>query len=270
MSIKDPEYYLPIIWPEMYHETLGSGANKPILITGLEEQSGFSGNYVVKLMASERMDKTACFKELLATFIAMELGIPVVKPVVVNIEKDFADAMYGKECYQRLQQSIGLNYGSQYVKQHMIISKEAPLIEKQLKNALDIFCFDMLIQNPDRTMDKQNMFSVGEKIVIFDHELAFSFIQLIGGDPEPWNVTKEKVGNWKDLFLPPKLRKRELNHEEISEKLGRLDETFWDKVENLMPGEWMTSLYFEKIRKHVDKVQVNKDAFIVNIQKLLL
>lgn len=67
-----------------------------------------------------------------------------------------------------------------------------------------------------------------------------------------------------------KLRKLELNYEHISEKLSRLDGAFWEKVENLMPGDWMTKYYFDKIRAHIDSVQNNKKAFIDNIQKLLL
>lgn len=269
MSIKDPEYYLPIVWPEMYHETLGSGANKPMLITGVDEKTGQSDDYVVKIKAGERMGPDASFRELLACFLAMEVGIPVVKPAAVNIDNEFVLTVNDREENKRLQSSIGLNFGSTYVKNKQVIPKNGVLNDKQVKYGLDIFWFDMLIQNLDRTFEKQNLFSSGNEIIIFDHELAFSFLILIGGDPEPWVVTRNKLGNWNDLFLPSKIHKKKINADDISERLDKLEDKFWNKAEELIPTDWYNEVYFNKIKHHIELVRSHKENFIHHLQMLL-
>ncbi|TVR19684.1 MAG: hypothetical protein EA391_00240, partial [Balneolaceae bacterium] len=79
MSIKDPEYYLPAIHATQFFEEKQHGANKPLLIRGIEEQSGERRDVVVKLKGAERMSYPAAnMKEVLALFIAIELSIPCV------------------------------------------------------------------------------------------------------------------------------------------------------------------------------------------------
>jgi len=56
-SIKDPAFRIPIIDPLQRHKGFPNSANKPMLITGVDIETGIRGDYVVKLMKAERMPK---------------------------------------------------------------------------------------------------------------------------------------------------------------------------------------------------------------------
>ncbi len=52
--------------------------------------------------------------------------------------------------------------------------------------AAHIFAFDALIQNPDRRYSNQNLLTRGNNIFVYDHELAFSFLEAILPLRHPW------------------------------------------------------------------------------------
>lgn len=271
MSITNQSFDLPVIVPEMYRNTFGTGANAPVLITGISETNGEARSHVVKLLAGERMSEDAFFRELMACFLAIELDIPVVKPSVILIGDDFVEANRGRDCYQRLLDSKGYNFGSIYLENgFQVIPTALPFNKKQLEHAKNIFWFDMLIQNPDRTLVKPNMLTDGEKIVIFDHELAFSFLLLLSGDAEPWVVTREKYDNYNNLILPRKLKKKvNLELSDIRSRINRLNDGFWDKAVALTPAAWFNKNHFVRIQNHIDLVKRNVSNFVRDLQHLL-
>lgn len=271
MSIKEPSFQLPVVWPERFIEILGTGANKPILVTGTEEISGHSGDYVIKLAAGERMSTSAYLRELLACFMAIEMDIPVVKPVIVNIDADFVESVRGKDCFKMVSESEGINFGSYYLgKGFQMIPTNFPLNDNQLEFAKNIFWFDMLIQNPDRTHLKPNMFTNGKEIVIFDHELAFSFLRLIGGDSDPWVITREKWPTFGNLFLPKKIKKTTFNEQDITEKITRIDDEFWNCARKFTPDIWWNNHDIVQIQNHVNSIKNNASSFVQHLNTITL
>ena len=65
-----------------------------------------------------------------------------------------------------------------------------------MATAVSIFALDALIDNPDRKFSPNpNLFSRGDTIFVFDHELAFSFMLDIS--PSPLH------GNWIEATTRP-------------------------------------------------------------------
>src|SRR5579872_2597773 len=174
-KITDVDYSLPIIEAQTPSELFESGANKPLLIRGVDE-NGNKGDYVVKFRGAERMSEEASMRELLAAFIAAQMGIRVVQPVIVNISGAFIELLKGESAWQYATKSVGYNFGSEYLKEYSTIMPTQVFNAEQLHAAQTIFAFDVTIQNPDRRIGKPNMLTDGAEIVIFDHELAFSFV----------------------------------------------------------------------------------------------
>src|SRR5208283_3894843 len=58
----------------------------------------------------------------------------------------------------------------------------------QRDQAADVFAFDTLIQNPDRRAVNPNLWARSDRLGVYDHEQAFSFLSvpIIGGTPKPW------------------------------------------------------------------------------------
>ena len=61
------------------------------------------------------------------------------------------------------------------------------LADHALAEAAAIYVFDLLIQNPDRSLTSPNCGRAGNRIVPYDFETGFSF-RLAVGRPDPWMV----------------------------------------------------------------------------------
>lgn len=219
LKITDPNFILPIVEALSPHEVFSTGANKPLLLTGVNEE-GIKGAYVIKFKGAERMYPEANMRELLALFIAAEMSILSVQPVLIHISHDFVDLLVGNlgnPIEEIASKSTGINFGSVYIKGYNTISITEELNERQLKYAQDLFAFDVFIQNPDRTFKKPNMMTDGAEIIIYDHELAFSFVLDIFQNKQPW-VIRERDLEWiKGHCILPKIKGKKNDFQAFSE-----------------------------------------------------
>lgn len=268
--------FLPTIVPLRFHYEFSSGANKPILITGVDKNSGDSKECVVKLMGSERMRPESASFELLASFIAWELGIAVVEPVLIEIIPEFVETLRGNYTFRTAQNSIGINYGSIYIAGDITQPNNIRLSDLKLYQALEIFTFDILIANEDRTQTKPNFLSGQNDLIIYDHELAFSFLYLILGNQasqlkitEPWRITEDDILNWiSKMFLYPIVKGKPFPETEIIQKLYKISEDFWQKAFNLIPAEWQSDQLI-RIKDTLNLVVSHKEQFVENIKRAI-
>lgn len=266
-SITNESFRLRIINALIPQTSFFSGANTPLLITGVDED-GNTGEYVVKFKGAKRMSPEASMRELLATLIAIQMGIHVATPVIVNVTANFIDLVKDKEGWACAQSSLGLNFGTEYIKNftNLIPTREFSL--EQLSYAQLIFPFDVTIHNPDRTNENPNMLTDGSKIVIYDHELAFSFILNIFPDPDSWKIKETDMWWVSRHVLLPKISGKVFDFAEFSTRFDNLDEDFWNTAKDLIPQEWLTD-QFDKIKRHFVEINNNKEAFINELKKLM-
>ncbi|MGB8190842.1 MAG: HipA family kinase [Chitinophagaceae bacterium] len=267
-KITEVGYVLPVIEALSLHEVFNSGANRPLLITGVDS-GGVKEDYVVKLRSAERMSNEACMRELLALFIAAEMDIKSVSPVVINISPQFVDLLVGDNEWQVTSQSIGLNFGSKYIKGPKTILVGENLNSHQLPYAQAIFAFDILIQNADRTVNKPNMLTDGAEIIILDHELAFGFVFDLFKNPTPWQI-REKDKEWINKHcLLTSVKGRDFDYQVFCDRLDRLDENFWQRAWNLLPVGWQCD-QFRQIKEYFTAICANKTTFILELKKVML
>ncbi|NLR77029.1 HipA family kinase [Chitinophaga eiseniae] len=267
-KITDPSYILPNVHALALFDQFEGSANKPLLIDGIETQSHERGEYVVKLRAAERLSNEAFQRELIAAFIAMELDIPCVQPAVITVSSDFVDTLKGDNSWQVANKSLGYNFGSKYMTGYNTIILGAPLSNEELKHAQNIFLFDLLIQNTDRTTTKPNMLSNSREIIILDHEIAFGFVLDIF--PSIPGTFKETDLLWIKLHcLLDKVKNTNVDLDEFCNKIGRLDESFWERVWQLTPTEWASRDQFLKIRNFVLGILTQIDKFKVELKRII-
>ncbi len=260
-------YVLPIIEALSPHESFESGANKPLLITGVDS-NGKKGDYVVKFRGAPRMYEAACMRELLGAFIATQMNIRVVSPVIINISSGFIELLIGTDSWLYANKSLGFNYGSKYIKRYSTILPTQDLNNHQLQHAQTIFAFDVASQNPDRTYEKPNMFTDGTEIVIYDHELAFSFVMEILPNPRPWEIRVADLEWINKHCLLSRIKGKEFDFDDFSRRFDNLDGNFWATARNLIPEEWLSD-EFDRIKQHFTAICNNKDAFIIELKKLM-
>ncbi|MBT9394801.1 hypothetical protein KLP40_16665 [Hymenobacter sp. NST-14] len=243
MLITDPAYLLPLVYALNPLQTLTSGANRPLLIRGVDAETEEEGDYVLKGSGAERMSVEAFERELLGCFAAWQVGLQAVKPVQIDVSPEFVALMRGRDEYGLVSRSLGRNFGSEYQSGLREFVAGQPLKAAELEQARLVFAFDVLINNVDRNALKQNMLTDGERIVLLDHELAFSFTKVLPflRPRQPWLLEDVDVREWiqKHYFFP-QLRGRRFDFATLAPQLSRLDADFWQAARRHTPGAWQT------------------------------
>lgn len=268
MKLTDSEYFLPEIYALSGDKVLGSGTTQPMLIRGVCKTTEVKSDYVVKFISSPRMSIMSSCNELVAAFIGLELDLNVVEPAIIDITTDFVETLRGKDGYKNASNSIGLNFGCKFVPGLMEFASRQQLSDNLYEQAEHIFSFDIFISNVDRRTDKPNMLTDGEKILLFDHELAFGFIMDIIKNPKPWLISESDLGWIKNHYFFPILKGNEHNFDEFVDKLTVLNDQFWDKLQKIIPKVWLTD-HFGKIKNNLTSLVIHKDRFKEQLNKIL-
>jgi hypothetical protein len=149
---------------------------------------------------------------------------------------------------------------------------ETSLPYTQQEEALKIFIFDMLVQNADRGHQRANLNTNGKEFKIFDHELAFSFLGLIGkGTNESWRINENGLDKdlvFKHLFHRYLKGSKALPIDNLVESINSLDQEFWKRAEKLIPPQWMSN-NFQKIKQHIQSIVENLNNFKIEIRRIL-
>ncbi|GEM_PF-545283 len=270
LKITDKDYFLPIIEALYGIKSYDTGTTQPMQIAGVCTKTGVKDTYVVKYLNSPRMSIKASTSELVAAFIARQLDLHVVEPAIINVSELFVDTLRGKDGFKFASNSIGLNYGCKYVPGYFEFVRNQELNDAQFAAAEHIFAFDVFISNPDRgPQGKQNMLTNGKKILIFDHELAFSFLyDIFVKNPTPWLIGENDRAVIQKHFFYHTLKEKDHKFDEFVERLTIIDETFWERVTSLIPPEWQSD-QINEIKTNLASLIEHRSIFLQELYKVL-
>lgn len=274
-KITDPDYSLPNILANSYVDTFDKGATSPLHISGICDSNFNLEEYVLKLRAGEGMSNDNLTKELIGAFIAKELDMDILEPVIIQVTKDFVITIPHIHEKNLAQNSLGINYGTKYVKYLQVI-KGMKLSQLQKINASKVFLFDIIINNVDRRYEeKHNMFSNDEKFYIFDHEKAFSFVDTFTKLPflkteDSWLIKDSDLTWIKKHFFYNDFKGNILQYIDFINDFSKLDDNFWDKAKDLIPEEWNSQQYFNEIKEHISKIILNMDKYKSELVRILV
>jgi len=266
------EYRLPIIEALGSFGLMDTGTTEPMSIRGVDMETGKRGHYVVKFRHANRMTIKSSCRELLGAWMAIELDINAVEPVLVNVSKEFVNTIIGQYGYQSALKSIGINFGSVYVDGLIQIPvTKFSWDDDLLTQAKMIFMFDMFIANADRGAGKPNVLYNGDSLMVFDHELAYSFVNMLPflRNKTPWIFSNLEKEMYERHYFYSILRGIEHNFMQQVELLQRFDDDFWQKVMKWVPKDWQTE-ELKDIRSHLDMIIDNKNRFSEELTKILL
>jgi hypothetical protein len=268
-KITDYDYSLPVIEAQDEYKTLSGGRNKPLLFRGVCQNTYKKGDYVVKFRNSKEMSNEASARELLASFIALQLELLIPPPVLVNISYGFVQTIKGKDSYIDANNSIGVNFGCKFIPGNIDVIHNQVLTENQRNQANQIFPFDVFISNSDRRNDKPNLLMDDSgNIFIFDHELAFGFVFDIFKNKTPWEFRPQDKDWIKNHFFYSYLKNRFPDFTILVNKLTQLDDGFWDKAFAFIPKEWQTE-QLDEIKNYCQALIANKDLFLQELKNVL-
>lgn len=227
---------------------LTSGATKPLVVTCMDPADGRSADYVVKLSDSSRMTVDGQMREVIASFMAMEMDIPTPQPAVVEVLPELRDAQRGTPLFGRLNSSLGLNFGSGLLSEAPELTIAMSLNSRQKRDAPLVLGFDTLIRNFDRRAEKPNLLSDGDRLYVIDHELAFGFLFELLPNSTPWLLSEADLKILPSHLLYKKFSAATFDVDDHVERLERLDEAFWHKAWQELPPQWQHE-QFERIRE---------------------
>jgi hypothetical protein len=270
-KITDPNYFLPVVEALMPGEVLTSGTTQPNVIRGVCRKTLTKSDYVIKFIKAQRMSPEASARELVAAFIAMELDFNIPPPAIINVSPAFVEAMMGKPNFMVANNSLGYNFGNEYIKEGYQALIRGQKIPVELFDRLQLlFAFDVLIGNSDRRVEKPNFLTNGKQELIFDHELAFSFALVLPfmRNKKPWLMTTQEMEWIKDNYCYAILQGKDIDFSNFVAKLSVLTPAFWQKAFSLVPSEWQTD-QLNEIQVHVEMILQNKDVFKTELNRIL-
>lgn len=268
------DYQLPKVVALQAFKVAETGANQPLFIKGVDVAARQAGEYVLKYRGAERMDEQACLRELLAAFLADSLGVFVPEPVGVIVQNEFVETLRGWPVFPKIQQSVGLNFGSIYKSGNISVQQHQTFTPDQLQEAAQIFVFDVLVKNPDRNIQKPNLFLADDHFWAIDHELAFGFLvtlpSLLSKDPAELNDTD--VNDAKNHFFYPALTRnvRRIDWDEVFNPFEQFQQDFWMQASVAIPTDWHDEATLTCIQARLNPVFQNFQTFRTQIWNKLL
>jgi hypothetical protein len=249
------------------------GRNRPLLL-GCENAVGDKFEVVVKFRGRE-MTGTAQTAELLTALLADDLGLQVPQAAVVDVPIEFGLVIAERDEVKLVKASPGLNFGSVHLGAGFTTWPPGRNpVGAQRDQATDIFAFDTLIQNADRRAVNPNLWARSDRLGVYDHEQAFSFLSvpIIGGASKPW-ITKDQGKGFdflKQHIFYSSLRGGRLNLGPFRENLGALTAEKIQGYINAVPPEWQSQNDFcGSIATYLAQARQHRDALINFIQHIL-
>lgn len=271
-KLTDTGYRLPTIEALSAFELFDKGTTQPLGVWGVNTVSGERGQYVVKFRNTGRMTATSLAFELIGAWMAKELDLPVVEPALVHISADFVEtALKGEAGYRAALQSQGLNFGSKYVSGFSNIPQAPLVLPSGLQKTVElIYVFDMFIANTDRGHQRPNVISNGADLLIYDHELAFSFLLMLPSlrNKTPWALNEADRYLYEKHIFYKYLKAQKPDLTEPVLKLSCFDSVFWSKVYQNLPDDWKTDQVLE-IEPYLSGMIENLPYFAASLNKTI-
>jgi hypothetical protein len=245
-----------------------SGRTNPILCGCSNSAGNPAGEFIVKLLGQPKDGNCGALFELVASRIAQYFDILVPEAAAIEVTTDFAEivAEVQPQLAATLRAAVGLNFGSRVINPMTtwLVGRSIP--EAMIADAVKVFAFDALIQNPDRRADNPNLFTQGDDIYAYDHEMSFSFLFALAVSHQSWNL--EDQNYLKQHVFHSRLKSRELDFTNFRDRLNALTEIVLARIKAEVPKEW-THENLERIEAHLNEIREHTDEFVEQVRRRL-
>jgi hypothetical protein len=243
-----------------------SGRTSPALCSCEDESGVAAGEYVVKLRGA--VQQRGLLNELLGAKLATHFGLSSPIPALIVLEPAMIELMASTDPSKadKVRGSTGLNFGSQELIGYSTwpVDKDVPHVMRGA--AVDTFAFDALVQNPDRVHSNPNLLTKGDTIMVFDHEIAFSFLRDIFPSPTPWKLDRQ--GYLINHVFYRQLKAQQIDLTRFSANLMSLSGAVLEEIFADIPPEWNNE-DGPSIRHHLLAVREHADEFADELRRFL-
>ena len=240
---------LPEVTATRFEKVMGSGRTQPCLLV-CEDSSGEEVELVVKMRGHPQIAPGGLLAEAMASLLALDIDLPVPPPYQVRIEREFAETVPDAALREVIVRSVGLNFGcAKWKPGYTIWPRDKRPSRDMRQTAMEVFAFDGLIQNPDRRAVNPNCVFLGDDLLLYDHESAFThFLTIL---PKPlWEAGG--VDFLKNHIFWQALRGETLELNRLQGALEAIDADRITEYLQSIPDEWNgQAITGERIQSHL-------------------
>lgn len=249
-----------------YDSHLSSGHSRPCVFECVDNY-GEIRQVVTKCRKTVKGGNRAHTSELLCSFLASDLGLKVPTPYLVELSADLGNAIDHAEVSRQVASSDGVNFGSLYLENALTIPTNFTIGAGRLQQAADVFLFDAITQNADRSASKPNLLSHEGEFVLIDHEQGLPFLMEETGR-EPWLA--QEVGYMAKHVFWASLRGHAVDFTVFEDEFKRLDQSAIQAYFKQIPVEWNARKKdCTQFCDYISQVQSNFDRILFNVKTLL-
>jgi HipA-like kinase len=160
---------LPRLVGKRYVVPLREGGSLPAVV-----DTDSDGSFVVKFRGAGQGPR-ALIAEALVAGIAVQLGVRVPTPAIVDLDEGFGRGEPDPEIQDILRGSVGANFGLEFLPGALAFD---PAVDGRLVSpefAADVVWLDAYVTNVDRTPRNTNLLVRGEQVWLIDHGAALFF-----------------------------------------------------------------------------------------------
>ncbi len=213
---------------------------------------------VVKALGLPEVTERGLFNETFGNLLARRLGVETPMPALVDLSSAFVDAVKPILVPKGLTLQPGVAAGCQYFSEGFApLEPGRRLRPEELPQAAAIYGLDLMVQNPDRRVEKPNCAIRSGRLVAFDFEMAFSFVLLVGAADPPWQVAQLAFAR-QHLFYR-ELRGRELDWRPLLAAVADLTDPALNELLGPIPASWRAAE--AKVRAHLAGIRENLSSF---------
>lgn len=239
----------------------GEGRTQPALLNcsrkvGNTEQRC---DFVVKACGHPFVNVASLANELIGSAVARAFGCAGPNTGLVNLSGDFLASAAGDYQAKGFLPTPGLAIGSELIENFAPMTRYAKIGDKHLHSGQRTYALDLAIQNPDRRPEKPNCaFDSEDQLLVFDFEAAFSFREpfIIGGVPEPWQVSK--LAFCQNHLFYTAIKQQPIDWMWVPEALAGMAKELPD-IQATLPAVWSGGT--EQVFSHLKALAKNEATF---------
>lgn len=215
-----------------------AGRTRPLLLECEAEVEGHSrrARLVTKARGLPEVHDFTLAHEYLGSRLARLVGIFAPEAHLVTISPQFVEVTAAELSALGLRLEAGLALGSEFVSDLLPFPMPVRLqTEAEAHEAAVVYTFDLLTQNPDRTIRNPNCGRRGERLFVWDFETAFSFRFALVKDM-PWRVSH--LPFCRGHVLAAALEGHEVDWSEVFSRFTRLPMSDIVEACSTIPSSW--------------------------------
>jgi hypothetical protein len=218
---------LPRLVGTRYVVPLREGGSLPAVV-----DTEADGSFVVKFRGAGQGPR-ALIAEALVAGLAVQLGLPVPRPAVLDLGEGFGRGEPDPEIQDILRGSVGANFGLEFLPGALAFDAavDARLISPEF--AADVVWFDAYVTNVDRTPRNTNLLVCRERVWLIDHGAALYFHHRWAGWRERVHSPFAQIADHVLLHTAGDLAAAD------ARLRPRLDKAILTAIVESVPAEWL-------------------------------